>query len=111
MNTLSYDNPLHRPCPSWCELAPGHDWDSIETATGRELRGHGRTLGRHASLFLTEYADEPGLCQPTVLGIYVEEAKDWTATEVRELAAELLNAADKLDRFTGAGSDWTEDDL
>lgn len=42
---------------------------------------------------------------------FAVDPDDQTAADLRRLAAELMNAADELDRVTGAGSDWTEDDL
>ncbi len=102
---------VDRPCPPWCELPAGHGWDSYETETGRELRGHGRGLGAHTGLGVTEYADEPGITGTPSLHVYVEEVKDWASADVRALAAELLNAADELDKVTSGDDRWTEDEL
>jgi len=36
---------VNRPCPEWCELPTGHDWDSEELRGLIEVRGHGLTIG------------------------------------------------------------------
>ncbi len=101
---------IDKPCPSWCELEPGHDFDSIDTDTGREsVRSHWRSLSTHVDLHLTEYDDVPLSATPAVL-LFSVDSDDMTAAQVRELAAEVLNGADELDKVTGAVS-WTEDNL
>ncbi len=98
------------PCPPWCEMELGHGWDDLPNDDGRRMRNHGRSLGEHVDMFMCEYEGVPLSGEP--VGAYVSvDTDDRTAAELRALAAELLNAADDLDRVTGAGSDWTEDDL
>lgn len=89
--------PVDRPCPAWCELEPGHRWDSYDSETGREERGHGRQLGKHTSLAQTEYEDATP-SDPAGLSILVDQVELFTAAEARQLAAELLNAAEELER-------------
>jgi hypothetical protein len=45
--TNANDLPIvNRACPPpWCELTAGHGWDSRDTLTGVEQRGHGATPG------------------------------------------------------------------
>lgn len=103
------DTPVETPCPSWCEMEPGHRYHSTDDE-GREYRNHGRRLGPHVDLTVEECAGEPLFTRPIRLFVSVD-TDDMTAAEVRELAAELLNAADELDKVTNGGERWTEDEL
>lgn len=104
---------VDRPCPPWCTDTTGHGW-GIENATGRQVRIHSRDLSDNASLVVDEYADESGVTRPPGIQVWVDGSTDgsrqFTSTEVRQLAADLLNATDDLDRITGAVP-WTEDQL
>lgn len=105
----SVDGYAAGPCPSWCELVPGHGYASVEMDTGRDVRDHGRRLSTHVDLTLMEYQDAPLFSEPMRLFVSVD-CDDMAAADVRTLAAELLNAADELDRAAGCDT-WTEDQL
>jgi hypothetical protein len=98
------------PCPSWCEHEAGHRWDSIDGDSNRQLRTHSRRLGQHVDLTVEEFTGEPLFSRP--IGLWVSiDADAMTGAQVRALAAELLNAADELDKVTNGCDPWTEDEL
>jgi hypothetical protein len=90
------------PCPPWCLLDQGHEYDSTD--------GHGDdvTFERQHVAFDGEVADvsalehnRAGTVTVDEPGIYLSLRDDERpAEEVRAIAAELLNAADVLDGVT-----------
>jgi hypothetical protein len=104
------DMPVAGPCPSWCEMEHGHRYHSYDPETGQEIRNHGRRLSEHVDLTLEEWSGEPLFSRPIVLMVSVDP-DDMTAAQARELAAELLDAADELDKVTNGDDRWTEDEL
>jgi hypothetical protein len=51
------------PCPSWCELAAGHSWDSIHD-DGHQSRGHsGPSFGDIVSVGASEDDTAPGVLE------------------------------------------------
>lgn len=103
------ERPAAGACPPWCDVDHREVSDSIERATGRDVRDHSRTLSAHVELTLTEYEDEPLFSRPTLLMVCVDP-EPLNAARVRQLAAELLDGADTVDKVTG-GATWTEDRL
>jgi hypothetical protein len=90
------------PCPSWCILGAGHDYPSTD-GHGDDVtfeRQHVAFEGTVADVSATEHngggtvtIDEPG--------VYLSLRDDERPVEeVRAIAAELLEAADVLDRLT-----------
>lgn len=111
---------LDRPCPAWCELQPGHDWDSA--GDGYVTRGHGSEPfpcgGRgYVGLWLAENAtatvprdlDDGMWTDPvtdagpsyypkgTVIVIDTDNATDFTSEQARTFAAAIVAAANRLD--------------
>jgi hypothetical protein len=84
------------PCPWWCEEPPPHRWQFRDHAGASRYH-----LARFAGLVIveqTEHSDEP----PSPIEIHHalgESSLD--AAQARQLAAALLNAADKLDEIAG----------
>ena len=108
VNTHRRDEPAAGGCPSWCEMEPGHPYAS-EDDDGRQYRHHGRSLSEHVNLTVEECAGEPLFTRP--IGLFVCVDTDaMTAAEVRQLAAELLDDTDELDKVTDSDQ-WTEDEL
>lgn len=105
MNIDTAEPRMDRPCPPWCRQEPGHGWDGVEKATGRTSRGHGWDVNDNVTLWLEEYEDDPNsISRPPTISLWVggnEAGREFTATDVRRIAAELLNGADELDRVTG----------
>lgn len=93
------------PCPSWCRVGTGHEW--VETdATGRWWRWHRVTVGMVGDTIVElagfERLDVDGTVttdSPDITMWDVEEAQ-FDAAGARQLAAELLNAADRLDQLS-----------
>lgn len=100
-------------CPTWCEYQadPRHfiDYEAqtpdhrllVRTHALTSWQGHGLDL----TIETTETADPDGanpLLDPPAIGLYgIEEAR-LTSDRARDLAAALLNAADRLDSLAQA---------
>lgn len=101
---------VDRPCPPWCHESLGHEWDGIERPSGRQCRDHAWDVNDNVCMMSREYADEaPGgaVCRQPVLRLWIggnQADGEFTAADVRRIAADLLNAADELDKVAGGAS-------
>lgn len=104
------------PCPSWCQRDAGHPFESHNPLTGRQSRPHSLVLASGEGVYVAVVQDderEPGDDSTVVQGapfVTVEIESDLDAASLRRRAADLLNAADRLDGITGDVR-WTEDAL
>jgi len=102
---------VDRACPSWgCSLQYGHGWtdgwtDDDGNPEGEQFREHGRAVGAHVHLGCREHVDEPTDVSSTFQSatISVGDDREMTAEQARQLAVDLLKAADEVDRIE-AGS-------
>ncbi len=90
------------PCPSWCVLPAGHDYPSVDVS-GDELtfeRDHLAFEGKVGDVQATEH-NRAGRVTVDVPVIYLDVRSDLAcpAYVARALAAELLEAADVLERL------------
>lgn len=104
------------PCPSWCQRDARHPFESHNPLTGRQSRPHSLVLASGEGVYVAVVQDderEPG-DDSTVVQVApfvaVEIEGDLDAASLRRRAADLLNAADRLDGITGDVR-WTEDAL
>ncbi len=83
-------------CPSWCTIAPGHDWEG-EFSDGRLIRCHeGPKFGEHVSAGSEESSRTPGV---QFLNIYVSDSviqDTLDAGQALSLARNLIDAAQWL---------------
>ncbi len=89
------------PCPSWCRNSAGHPYDSTEWDYVTHVRYHssvpdGWSAGARVEATESNKGGVVEVATP-IIGLYVEEKQ--TAQEARQYAAELLAAADVLDRL------------
>lgn len=94
------------PCPPWCMGDQGHPFDSL-THDGRPVRTHYKRVAQFADDCLVEVvADEIRYGEKTEFGmpLIVLGNIELMASQARQAAAALLNAADALDEMTGAAS-------
>ncbi len=96
------------PCPSWCALPAGHEYNSFMGGVEPEnidfTRSHVSSTGErpHASVGQFEHQNVRGavtLDEPT---IYLSVEADLTAEQAEEYAADLLAAAALLRQVSGA---------
>jgi hypothetical protein len=92
------------PCPGWCRLNAGHPYDSTEWDYVTHCRFHSSVpddTAFDARVEATE-RNKDGVVEvgTPVLAVYAEGER--TAEDARRIAAELLAAADLLDRINGA---------
>lgn len=88
---VSRDTKLDLPCPEWCSLKPGHDWDS-EGERG-DQRGHGAELSQYVGIYGIEYADTPGVIVTEISINPTAEHQVTTAEAAYQMANELVAAA------------------
>lgn len=94
------------PCPAWCNLPAGHDYDSTD-GSGDELTYQRRHVAFEGDKLADVSATE-GNCFGTVtvelpyvyLSLVDGNGDESSVEQVRALAAELLQAAAVLDRIT-----------
>jgi hypothetical protein len=90
------------PCPVWCRLAEGHDYSEVD-GFGEDLtfeRQHVAFQGKVADVQATEHnrAGEVTVDAPV---IFLDVRGDaYPVDVVRAMAAELVEAADVLERLT-----------
>ena len=108
------------PCPNWCTEPPGHGYDSL-VANDNLCRIHARmgddvhVAGLNGDRDYTVSVDLVAMETATPDGAYVleitpvalsisgySEGGEFAAASARQLAAALLNAADKYDEIAGA---------
>ncbi len=102
------------PCPDWCTLPAGHGYDSRIIASDNLCRLHivaGRdiTTDRAAASVDIEALEEASadgqqvlsITTPSLLVSGMLEGEAFGAVQARQLAAALLDAADRLDEITG----------
>ncbi len=105
-------------CPDWCTREHGHPFET-NLDDGRQLRPHEAKLPKPdvgADVYLSlvrEDEREKGddsTCLPMDPVVSFAVDGSFGSRELRQLAAALLNAADRLDEVTGDDR-WTEDKL
>jgi hypothetical protein len=88
---------LPPPCPGWCQLEPGHAYDSIDH-DGNMIRSHERVIAESfdvsVAMVQSETAGAPdGAADPE---LHMEaEGVPLTGSQARQLAGWLLVAADE----------------
>lgn len=96
------------PCPWWCADQAGHGYDSTD-GTGDELafeRFHHAPVGPLLTVDAPE-RNHYGTVSVTVPSVYLDERADVDAAGARALAADLLAAADLLERIEAAQAKMT----
>ncbi len=99
------------PCPPWCSLPLGHGFHGYDPNTGEVIRGHSREMTNNAieaaaavSIDQEEHAagDEGPLFDsgPVVIHLDAGTLGDLTGPQARQLAKELLDAADLWDTLS-----------
>lgn len=89
------------PCPEWCTLAPGHDWD--HGSAGVLVRSHqGPQWGHHVWAEGSEH-QAPGAPATFTYsaGISGDDLYDLTAAQARALAEQLVAAAAWVEAHQG----------
>jgi hypothetical protein len=83
------------PCPRWCGLEPGHDYDSIDH-DGNLVRSHERIIaesfGVAVAMVRSETAGISGIPSDPEILVYAEDTP-LTGSQARQLAGWLLIAA------------------
>ena len=114
------------PCPWWCEKPRGHGWDNDDTeelgrfhtvkagsaviggaANGTALTSRRRDVAVIATAMEIVTADDERVVDastPVLMVMDFDENAEFDAAQARQLAAALLNAADRLDEIRGATS-------
>ncbi len=90
------------PCPAWCTLPAGHPYDSYDVGSDlpmTHMRGHVGFTAEHVQVDATE-RNQNGMVTVDVPTAFVNVEDDLDAAAVRAFAADLLRAADELDRIT-----------
>ena len=90
------------PCPAWCTLPAGHPYDSYDVGSDlpmTHLRGHVGFTAEHVQVDATERSQD-GAVTVDVPTAFVNVEDDLDPKAVRAFAADLLRAADELDRIT-----------
>jgi len=91
-------------CPWWCTGPANHrQWAQMTHRRDdgmAEHRFHGRDFDNHVSLVQVEYRDDEGASTFGDAAVYVVDFEDehMSAAQAREHAANVLAAADLLDR-------------
>ncbi len=89
-------------CPDWCTLPAGHGYHSYDVGADlpiTHLRDHVGFTGEHVQVDATE-RNQDGTVTVDVPTAFVNIEADLDAAALRALAAELLEAADVLDRLS-----------
>lgn len=90
------------PCPGWCTLPAGHPYDSYDVGADlpmTHLRGHTGFSTERVQVDATERSSG-GTVTVDAPTAFVNIEDDLDAEAVRAFAADLLRAADELDRIT-----------
>jgi len=90
------------PCPDWCTLPAGHPYDSYDVGGDlplTHLREHAGFTAEHVQVDATE-RNQDGRVTVDAPTAFVNVEDDLDAAAVRAFAADLLRAADELDRIT-----------
>lgn len=93
------------PCPSWCIDEPGHDFDSWDLDQDEPGFTRFHTASRDSQVDVTalETFKVGGASVISDAGLYVEKQDDLNTPEAaRAFAAQVLAAADVLERIMGA---------
>jgi hypothetical protein len=87
------------PCPPWCREAPGHRYDSCEADEVTHVRYHESDPKTPVSISQEERntGGKVTLEPPVIMRWGEDSSEELTAAAARQRAAELLNAADRLD--------------
>lgn len=94
------------PCPSWCVQPDGHEYDSTATDDPtRHFRYHSSVpFDNEAAAYVRVEAEEWNRCGEVVVAtpkaVIYDGDRSLTAGEARQVAADLLAAADLLDGIT-----------
>ena len=90
------------PCPSWCTLAAGHGYTSYDVGADlpmTHIRHHIGLASEHVQVAETE-RNTDGAVTVDAPTAFVNIEDDLDAAAVRAFAADLLAAAEELDRIT-----------
>lgn len=92
------------PCPSWCALGAGHQYDSYAADGAGQpyvhTRFHEAYIGR-ATVGTLESNKAGRVTVGPASVMMTDRIEDITAEQAREVASDLLLAADLLDSITG----------
>jgi hypothetical protein len=86
------------PCPDWCELEPGHEYDGVDYQ-GHLVRSHCRTFGDVEMVQSETAGQPPRRIQEVDPELYAFAEQALTSGQARQLAASLIEAADYWDRI------------
>ena len=91
-----FDTAPTPPCPRWCAFRAGHPWHSL-TSEGVEVRSHaGPDFGEYVETYAIEYANAPGVLRYGLALPVDSRTPDLTVVQARDLAGNLVAAADWL---------------
>lgn len=95
---------VNRPCPPWCELTTGHEWDDEDLYGLVDLRNHELTIGTVDDVGVSIYnvesstvGDASTFTPTTVLVLARHGDADLTPWQARQLADLLVLAADRVE--------------
>lgn len=90
-------------CPSWCTLAAGHGYPSYDGGLDSESivyqRQHVAFEGEHVTVDATEHNTSGFMHLEPAAGYLYGEKDELTAEQFRAVSAELLKAAEVLERI------------
>jgi hypothetical protein len=101
---------VHRPCPEWCQLPTGHDWDSEELGGLIEVRGHGLTIGdvggdAGASVSIQNLerstVGDASTFTPVTIMVDTRPSDTDLPVQAQELAGLLVLAAHRVEAISG----------
>lgn len=104
LEELLLTRPDTPPCPPWCTLAPGHAYESVDIVGKQHERSHEAFKANNAGVSAWEYS-RAGVArvQPLTVDVWADEGAEMSARAAREVAAEIIAAADKLDELAAQG--------
>lgn len=87
------------PCPAWCRLETGHPYEGVDLDNVTFVRFHESRREGTTAVSQEEWNRSGDVTlEPPTVSILDSVHEECTAARARELAAELLSAADLLDR-------------
>lgn len=86
------------PCPTWCSLPAGHDYESVDEGEGF-CRNHSTETGAQFAFVTQLETNTAGVLTFEDASVFVDEG-NLDAAQAGAFVVELVAAADLLDRLT-----------
>lgn len=88
-------------CPTWCRDDEPHHRSTYDTIDDRTLiRTHSVDIGQVGVVQDEHLIDGSVVLMPAAVHSYVPQCEDLTAEEARQIGADFLAAADRLEHIT-----------